>query len=107
MKKIILAFILIILFAVPAFCVDFMPKYRSSISNFGIGIYFGDGKATVYSEPDDKSEVIAQLSWDAQKVMINGAPVEPKNVFGVFVPDYALSGFIALDESGLEYTKIV
>ena len=91
----------------PAFCTDYLPKYASSIRDFGIGIYFGDGQAVVYAEPDENSEILAKMSWDTDKVWINDRITEPKNVFGVFVPENALSGFIALDEQGTEYTKII
>ncbi|MCR4880994.1 MAG: hypothetical protein K6A44_03470 [bacterium] len=107
MKKILAALIFAIVLTLPAFCAEFLPKYKSSITDYGIGIYFGDGKATVYAEPDDKSNVVAKLSWDTEKVKINGEETIPKNVFGVFLPENALSGFIALDELGTEYTKIV
>ena len=38
-----------ILIILPAFCVDFMPKYKDSIKNYGIGLYFGEGDAVVYA----------------------------------------------------------
>ena len=107
MKKIILSLLLLTLFVFPAFAADYMPKYSDSIRNFGIGIYFGDGTATVYSEPDENSKILAKMAWDADKVKIDERVTEPKNVFAVFLPDNALSGFIALDEQGTEYTKIL
>ena len=107
MKKLILSFIFSIFLILPAFCTDYMPRYADSIRNFGIGIYFGNGKATVYSEPDENSEVLAKMTWDADKVQINDRIADPKNVFAVFVPQNALSGFIALDEQGTEYIKIL
>ena len=107
MKKIIVALFSVLIFSMSAFCIEFMPKYKDSIKDFGIGLYFGEGKAVVYAQPDDKSEVLARLSWNEQRVNIDNETVQPKEVFGVFLPDNALSGFIALDEQGTEYTKIV
>ena len=107
MKKIIAVIILSFLFITPGFGVDFLPKYNNSINNYGIGLYFGNGDATLYKEADDKSPVVAKLSWDTQSVSVNGIKTEPKNVFGVFLPDNALSGFIVLDEEGSNYTKVI
>ncbi len=91
----------------PVFSAEFMPKYNDSIKNYGLGIYFGDGSATVFSEPDDKSAVVARMKWDTEYVYINDEIKEPKNVFAVFLPKNALSGFIATDEQGDEYTEII
>ena len=107
MKKLILTLFISFCLALSAFAVQYSPKYKTSFSDCGIGLYFGEGKATVFTEPDDKSEVLAQLTWDAQSVDINGEKVAPKSVFAIFSPQRALSGFIALDEIGTEYTKII
>ena len=106
MKKIILGLIICLLCAVPAFCVEFMPKYKDNLKDCGIGLYFSEGAATVYEKPDENSKVIAKLSWDSDKVILNDMIMPPKNVFAVFIPSNALSGFIAVDEEG-EYTKII
>lgn len=107
MKKIILTLFLLFALSLPAFCVEFMPKYKDSLQNFGIGLYFGEGNATVFQEPDENSPIVAELSWDIEEVRIDGETTQPKNVFGVFLPEHALSGFIATDEIGTEYTKII
>ena len=107
MKKIISSLIFSLFFCLAAIAVDYTPKYKSSLSNCGIGLYFGEGKATVYQEPNEKSQILAKLSWDANTVDINGEKTDPKNVFAIFSPQKSLSGFIALDEIGTEYTKII
>ena len=71
MRKIILSLIFLLFITLPALAVDYMPKYNSDIKNYGIGLYFGEGKATLYAQPDDKSHVIAKLAWDADYVYIN------------------------------------
>jgi len=107
MKKIILTLILLLILILPAFAVDFLPRYKNNIKNFGIGLYFGEGVATVYKAPDDKSQVVAKLNWNTEKVSINNKVYQPKEIFAVFLPQNALSGFIALDEQGSEYTEII
>jgi len=107
MKKMILIFIAMFILAIPCFAIDYVPKYNDAIKNYGIGLYFGDGVAVVYSEPNDKSEIVAKLTWDTEEVKINDKIISPKNVFAVFLPDNAISAFIALDEQDNEYTKIV
>lgn len=91
----------------PCFSAEFLPKYNDNIVNYGIGLYFGEGSAIVYEEPDEKSHVVAKLYWDADKVQINDRILAPKNVFAVFLPKNALSGFIALDEQNENYTQII
>ena len=107
MKKLILSLIMFILIAFPVLSVEFVPRYNDNFTNYGIGLLFGNGKATVYEKPDDTSSVVAELSWDADKVMINDRIEQPKNVFAVFLPQQALSGFIAIGEQGDEYTEII
>ena len=106
MKKLILSIIFVLCLMLPAFSVDFMPKYNDSIKDYGIGLYFGEGEVTVYEEPNDKSQVIADIHWDAEHVFINDTAYDPRYIFGIFLPKKALAGFIALDEDG-DYTKII
>ena len=107
MRKIIFSLIVSIFLILPAFCVEYMPKYTDNIKNFGIGIYFGDGDLVVHQEPNENSSVLANIFWDTEKVVVNKQVYEPKRVFAVFSPKNALSGFIATDEQGEEYTKII
>ena len=107
MKKIILTILSVFIFNFSTMAAEYLPKYKTSMLEYGIGLYFGEGTATVYAEPNDKSKILANLKWDADYVDINGTKVEPKNVFAVFSPQKSLSGFIALDEIGTEYTKII
>ncbi|MCQ2957863.1 MAG: hypothetical protein MJ180_03055 [Candidatus Gastranaerophilales bacterium] len=107
MKKLILSIIFVFCMALPTFAVDFMPKYSDQIKDYGIGLYFGDGQITVYEEPNDKSNVVADVKWDADRVYIEDKTYDPRYVFGVFLPKSALAGFIALDEGDGEYTKII
>ena len=107
MRKIILALFLIITLAFPAFCVEYIPKYKGNIPNYGIGLYFGTGKATVYEAPDVNSPIVAELSWDSETAKINNESTSPKNIFAVFLPKKALSAFIVVDEQGTEFTKII
>ena len=107
MRRIILSLLIAFALTLPAMCVEFIPKYKGNIQNYGIGLYFGTGKATVYEAPDTNSKVLAELSWDAQTVKINNEIIAPKNVFAVFIPRKSLSGFIVVDEQGTEFTKII
>lgn len=107
MRRIIFTFLIFIFLALPAFSAQYMPKYLGNLPNCGIGLYFGTGKATVYEAPDTNSPVIANIHWDTENVYINNEKFEPKNIFAVFLPQKALSAFIAVDEQGEEYTKII
>lgn len=107
MKKIVLFIFFVLFISMQAIAVEYMPKYKNSLSNYGIGLYFGEGKVTVLEAPDENAKVLARLSWDANTVDIDGLKKEPKNVFAIFSPQKSLSGFIALDEIGTEYTKII
>ena len=107
MPRLILSILLTLLFAFPALCVEFVPKYKENIPNYGIGLYFGTGKTTVYEAPNTNSKILAELSWNSESVKINDNITTPKNVFAVFIPRKSLSGFIVVDEQGTEFTKII
>lgn len=107
MRNTILSLLFLLCFASNVFGVEFLPKYKDNFKNYGIGLYFGDGVATVYEKPNDTSTIIAKLTWNTDKVYINERVTEPKNVFAVFLPTNALSGFIAIDENDEKYTKII
>lgn len=107
MKRIFLSVIIFCFFILPAVAIEYIPRYNTSIKNYGIGLYFGEGKATVYEQPDENSPILAQISWDANKVLINKEVFEPKNIFAVFLPKNGLSGFIAIGEQNEEYTEII
>ncbi len=107
MRRIILTLLAMLTFATPVFCAEFLPKYRNSFQNYGIGIYFGEGKITVYEEPSTTSKVLATVDWNKDYAFINNVQTKPQNVFIVFLPDNALAGFVAVDEEGAEFTKIV
>ncbi len=109
MKKFIVFILLFFMFLTPAIAKnkEFMPKYHSSFQNFGIGLYFGNGKITIYSEPNEKSRILTKLKWDENFVYENNREIEPVDVFAVFVPRKGLSAFIATDETEGKYTQII
>lgn len=107
MRKLILSLIASFFLTLPILAVEFLPRYNDSIKNYGIGIYFGNGATTVYQEPNDKSPIIAKLNWDAENVYMGKEILSPRNIFAVFLPEKGLSGFIATDEQGTEYTEII
>jgi len=106
MKKIILTLIAFVVCMAQCLAVTFIPKYTDDIKSYGIGLFFGKGTAVVYERPTESSQVVANLSWNQNKVSIDGVPTEPKNVFAVFIPEKSLSGFIATDEQD-DYTEII
>ena len=107
MKKIILSLIITCFILFPAIASEFLPRYNNNIKNYGIGLYFGNGTATIYQSPDEKSPIIAKLNWDAENVYFGNKIASPKNIFAVFIPEKGLSGFIATDEQGIEFTEII
>jgi len=106
MKRLILSIIFVLCIMLPAFSIDFMPKYNDNIKNYGIGLYFGEGEVKVYEEPNDKSALVANIHWDDEHVLINDTAYDPRCVFGLFLPKKELAGFIAVDEDN-GYTKII
>ena len=84
-------------FAPCVFALDYLPKYKDSVKNFGIGVYFAPVKAVLYSEPDETSKVVDVISWDEDGVQSLNDARSVNNVFLIFKPADKVALF-AVDE---------
>lgn len=110
MRKIFYFIILVLALVIPfqgVFATEYSPKYHDSIKNYGIGLYFATGAVTIYEQPDETSNVLEKMNWDNKNVYTLAGSKKPQNVFALFSPKKGMAGFIAIDEEGTSYTKII
>lgn len=69
------------------FARDYAPKYSDSINYYGLGVYFTPAKITVYTEPDEKSKILGDITWSEDGISVFGQPEKASNVFLTFKPD--------------------
>lgn len=82
MKKLLLTLIMIFVFCISAFGKN-APLYKTSISNFGIGVIKLPQEFKVYEAKDEKSSVLADFKWGSAE--------------GVYIRDDYSDNFIIFD----------
>lgn len=102
MKKLILVFISAIIFTASGVYVearDFYPKRMSYLNDWGVGVYFVPKEITVYSQPDEKSEILEYIKWDELGIETGNKNLSSQDVFLAFLPEKNIVLMNVVDES--------
>lgn len=90
-------------------------RYHDGLQ-YGTGVYFAPYRFTVYSQPDEKSPVIAEYRWSRQSgigdvayTTPNGGPqgTSAENVFICFYPGLDVAMMPVLSENGQGWAEVV
>jgi hypothetical protein len=94
----------------------FGPQRYHDGLQYGTGVYFAPYRFTVYSQPDEKSPVIAEYRWSRQSgigdiayTTPNGGPqgTSAENVFICFYPSLDVAMMPVLSENGQGWAEVV
>lgn len=99
MKKIFLTLTFLITFILPAKA-DVMPYYVNNINANSIGVYQASNNIKIYKEPNENSELLLNVLWDAQN--FNCPNVSASNLFVAFLPKRNLAFLSVIDENDNE-----
>ncbi|MDD3014079.1 MAG: hypothetical protein PHC34_10290 [Candidatus Gastranaerophilales bacterium] len=108
MKKIIkllsmiLFIVITIIFATAnSYAAEFMPGSMNSINNHVIGVYFAPEEIKIYATPEENSELIEIIRWNAHGVEAVSQDLSSKETFLAFVPNkkYALMSVTSENEN--------
>ena len=103
MKKYLLLIFTFILVNIPAFA-DVIPYYVSNISTETRWLYQASKDLKIYSQPNEKSDVVLQCSWDYKN--FNCPNTSMSNLFTVFVQAKELAFLTSTDNIG-EWIEVI
>ena len=105
MKKIILFLSAMLLLCNMTYAKDVIPSKVFGSGDHSFGVYqMSDRSMTLFAEPDDKSSVVQNLSWDDESVSLAG--VELQDLFVLYLPDRNLALLTVIDETE-DWVKVV
>lgn len=99
MKKNFIIFIFLLGFILPVKA-DVMPYYVNNLNANSIGVYQASNNIKIYKEPNENSELLLDVSWDAQN--FNCSNVSASNLFVVFLQKKNLAFLTVVDENDNE-----
>lgn len=99
MKKNFIIFIFLLGFILPVKA-DVMPYYVNNLNANSIGVYQASNNIKIYKEPNENSELLLEVSWDAQN--FNCSNVSASNLFVVFLQKKNLAFLTVVDENDNE-----
>lgn len=76
---------------------DVMPYYVNNINTNSIGVYQASNNIKIYKEPNENSQLLLNISWDAKT--FNCPDISASNLFVVFLPKKDLAFLTVLDEN--------
>jgi len=105
---IIFTFMTHICFSAHSYAAEFMPRSVNSINNHSIGVYFAPEEIKIYASPDEKSELIEIIRWNALGVEAIPQELSSAETFLAFVPNkkFALMSVISENDNG-DWVEII
>lgn len=104
MKKIILLLSAMLLCGT-AYAKDVIPSKVFGSDDHSFGVYqMSEKSMTLFAEPDEKSVIVQNLSWDDESVDLEG--VELQDLFVLYLPDRNLALLTVVDETE-DWVKVV
>lgn len=84
---------------------DVMPYYVKNLSSNSIGVYQAPNNIKIYSEPNENSKILLNVSWDANNYTCS--EISAGNLFVVFLPKRDLAFLSVVDENdGEDWVQI-
>jgi len=77
---------------------EYTPRYVNSIKNVGMGVFLPSDKITIYSKPDENSEVLLEFSLK-ELAKNDSDDIIPVNTFIAFDKDFKNVFFTVADET--------